>query len=125
MKKQSEKKSIVKSIKLSPNQYEWIQKQAQEKGMNFSEYMVDCAVHGQNGLTPQMAVKIQEIANTANELADRLDYHEYETKEQLQKKAVELDELFRLDSPLNCYEEMMKDIDKIAEGAEKLWAYLK
>ena len=61
MRSENEKKSIVKSIKLSPLQEQQIKKLADEKGMNFSEYMVHCALHNSNGITPQMAVKMQEM----------------------------------------------------------------
>ena len=64
MKNEKEKKNITKSIKVSQNQYDIIMQKAAEKNMNFSEYVVDCAVHGNQGITPQIAVKVQEIANT-------------------------------------------------------------
>ncbi len=41
MKDNNEKKSIVKSVKLSPNQLAVIKKKADEKGMKFNEYIVD------------------------------------------------------------------------------------
>ena len=44
--------------------------------MSFSEYVVDCAVHGNNSLTPQIAVQVQAMANTALDLADRLPYED-------------------------------------------------
>ncbi len=74
MKKDNEKKNITKSIKISQNQYDIIKQKADERNMNFSEYVVDCAVHGNDSITPQIAVKVQEIANTAFDLADRLSY---------------------------------------------------
>lgn len=40
MKSESEKKSIVKSIKLSPSQVQQIEEKANEKNMTFSSYMV-------------------------------------------------------------------------------------
>lgn len=56
MRSEKEKKSITKSIKLSPLQVQQIEEKAKEKNMTFSSYMVDCAVHGNNSITPQMAV---------------------------------------------------------------------
>lgn len=125
MKKDNEKKNITKSIKISQNQYNIIKQKADEKHMNFSEYVVDCAVHGNNSLTPQMAVKVQSIANTALDLADRLPYEEYAAKEKLQKQADELDDLFHVDSPLENYVKMIKEIDEIIKGADSLWVSLK
>ena len=61
MRSESEKKSIVKSIKLSPLQEQQIKEQADKKGMKFSEYMLDCALHSNQGITPQIAVKMQEM----------------------------------------------------------------
>lgn len=125
MKKQSEKKSMTKSIKLSQNEYEQIQKQAADKGMNFSEYIIDSAIHRQNTITPQIAVKVQEIANTALDLADRLSYDEYATKRKLQTQVDDLRELFYKESPLDNYAKIIEDIEKITEGADALWVYLK
>lgn len=125
MKKQSEKKTMTKSIKLSQNEYEQIQKQAAEKRMNFSEYIIDSAIHRQNTITPQIAVKVQEIANTALDLADRLSYDEYATKRKLQTQVDNLNELFHKESLLDNYAKIIQDIEKITEGADALWVYLK
>ena len=125
MKKDNEKKNITKSIKISQNQYDIIKQKADEKHMNFSEYVVDCAVHGNNSLTPQIAVKVQSIANTAFDLADRLPYEEYAAKEKLYQQSKELDDLFHVDSPLENYTKMIKEIDEIIKGADSLWVSLK
>lgn len=125
MKKQSEKKTMTKSIKLSQNEYEQIQKQAADMEMNFSEYIKDSAIHRQNTITPQIAVKVQEIANTALDLADRLSYDEYATKRKLQTQVDDLRELFHKESPLDNYAKIIQDIEKITEGADALWVYLK
>ena len=123
MKAENEKKK-TRSIKVSNNQYAIIKQKADERHMSFSEYVVDCAVHGNQSLTPEIAVKVQSIVNTVNDLADRLSYEEYETKERLYQQSKELDDLFD-HSPLNDYAEIVKNIDKIAEGADSLWVYLK
>ena len=125
MKKDNEKKNITKSIKISQNQCDVIKQKADERHMNFSEYVVDCAVHGNNCLTPQIAVKVQSIANTALDLADRLPYEEYATKEKLYQQSKELDDLFHVDSPLENYAKMIKEIDEIIKGADSLWVSLK
>ena len=123
MKAENEKKK-TRSIKVSDNQYAIIKQKANERHMSFSEYVVDCAVHGNQSLTPEIAVKVQSIVNTVNDLADRSSYEEYETKERLYQQSKELDDLFDY-SPLNDYAEIVKSIDKIAEGADSLWVYLK
>ena len=125
MKKDNEKKNITKSIKISQNQYDIIKQKADERHMNFSEYVVDCAVHENNSLTPQIAVKVQSIANTALDLADRLSYEEYASKEKLYQQSKELDDLFHVDSPLENYAKMIKEIDEIIKGADSLWVSLK
>ena len=125
MKKDNEKKNITKSIKISQNQYDIIKQKADERHMNFSEYVVDCAVHGNNFLTLQIAVKVQSIANTALDLADRLPYEEYATKEKLYQQSKELDDLFHVDSPLENCAKMIKEIDEIIKGADSLWVSLK
>ena len=125
MKKDNEKKNITKSIKISQNQYDIIKQKADERHMNFSEYVVDCAVHENNSLTPQIAVKVQSIANTALDLADRLSYEEYAAKEKLYQQSKELNDLFHVDSPLENYAKMIKEIDEIIKGADSLWVSLK
>ena len=123
MKAENEKKK-TRSIKVSDNQYTIIKQKANERHMSFSEYVVDRAVHGNQSLTPEIAVKVQSIVNAVNDLADRLSYEEYETKERLYQQSKELDDLFDY-SPLNDYAEIVKNIDKIVEGADSLWVYLK
>ena len=68
MRSEKEKKSITKSIKLSPLQVQQIEEKAKEKNLTFSSYMVDCAVHGNNSITPQMAVRMQELVNMVREV---------------------------------------------------------
>lgn len=69
MKKEAEKKSITKSLKLSPNQEELIMRQAKEKNMNFSQYVLDCAIHTESKITPEIAVKLQNILGYARYIA--------------------------------------------------------
>ena len=124
MKAENEKKK-TRSIKVSDNQYAIIKQKADERHMSFSEYVVDCAVHGNHSLTPEIAVQVQSIVNAVNDLADRLSYEEYETKERLYKQSKELDDLFHVDSPLENYAKMIKDIEEIVKGADSLWVSLK
>jgi len=124
MKNEKEKKK-TRSIKVSDNQYAIIKQKADEKHMSFSEYVVDCAVHGNNAITPQIAVQVQAIANTALDLADRLPYEEHAAKEKLYQQSKELDDLFHVDSPLENHVKMIKDIEEIVKGADSLWVSLK
>jgi hypothetical protein len=123
MKAENEKKK-TRSIKVSDNQYAIIKQKADERHMSFSEFVVDCAVHGNHSLTPEIAVQVQSIVNTVNDLADRLSSEEYKTKDRLYQQSKDLDDLFD-QSPLKDYAEIVKNIDKIAEGADSLWVYLK
>ncbi len=95
MKDNNEKKSIVKSVKLSPLQEQQMTEQAKQKGMNFSEYMLDCALHGNQGITPLVAVKMQEMVNVVIEIADSLDSEDYIRKEELRQKAYDFEGLFK------------------------------
>ena len=71
MRSEKEKKSITKSIKLSPLQVQQIEEKAKEKNLTFSSYMVDCAVHGNNSITPQMAVRIAFVNKKLSHLANK------------------------------------------------------
>ena len=124
MKKQTEKKSITKSVKLSPQQYEQIHKDADAAGMNFSAYLVDCAVHKQ-GLTPQLAVKIEEVALAAYDIAEHLYPQEYEAKENLTARTDELCELFHTLTQQERDALILKDNDIIQKGAAAIWESLK
>lgn len=125
MKEENEKKNITKSIKISQNQQKVIADRAAKQNMNFSEYVVNCAVHGNNNLTPQMAVKVQMIMNLAMDLVERLDYKEYQTAQQIQKQVQDLNELFHTVTPeQNCYQ-IEKDVQGIVEGGYDLWESLK
>ena len=125
MKEENEKKNITKSIKISQNQQKIITDRAAEQNMNFSEYVVNCAVHGSNNLTPQMAVKVQMIMNLALDLAERLDYKEYQTAQQIQKQVQDLDELFHIVTPEQYFHQIKKDVRGIVEGGYDLWEFLK
>lgn len=69
MKKESEKKTNVTSIRLSKEQHRKVQEQAAKNGMTISNYLITKAVNNDNGLTPDVMVKVQNIANKATELA--------------------------------------------------------
>lgn len=70
-----EKKTITKSLKISPGALEQIERSASEKGMRFSQYMIDCALHGENALTPEILCKIENIIELCNKacISDNMD----------------------------------------------------
>lgn len=125
MRSKNEKKSIVKSIKLSPLQLQQIEEQADKKGMKFSEYMLDCALHGSNGITPQIAVKMQEMVNMVLEIADGIDSRDYVRKEELRQKANDFDDLFHQISPQEKYNKLEKQIELFVEGGDAIWESLR
>ena len=69
-KSDNEKKSITKSFKISPDIAEKINSDARKKGMNFSQYMIDCAVHKDNALTPGILCRIENIIEMCIRTAD-------------------------------------------------------
>jgi len=125
MKNEKEKKSIVKSIKLSPLQEQRIMEQAEQKGMNFSEYMLNCALHGNQGITPYMAVKMQEMINIVKDIADNLDESEYVRKEELRQKACDFENLCTPITPQEKYNKLENNIGLFVEGGYGIWESLK
>ncbi|MGN1000764.1 MAG: plasmid mobilization protein [Bacilli bacterium] len=73
MRSQKEKKSIVKSFKVSEEQLNYIEDKASSKGMNFSQYVLDCALHTQNTITPQMLCQWENILNSIKNKYDTKD----------------------------------------------------
>lgn len=125
MRSESEKKSIVKSIKLSPLQLQHIEEQADKKGMKFSEYMLDCALHGSQSITPQIAVKVQEMVNMAQEFADTLDENDYIRKEEFRQKTSTLTEICAPLTPQEKYDNMIKQTGLFIEGGYGVWESLR
>lgn len=125
MRSDMEKKSVTKSIKLSPLQLEQITEKAQAKGMNFSEYMIDCALHGEQGITPLIAVKTQEFINTVNDVVENIDMGDYIRNQELRQKALDLEGLFTPISPQEKYDNLVDDTVKLNEGGVFIWASLK
>ena len=125
MRNENEKKSVTKSIKMSPQQEQQIREQAEQKGMNFSEYMLDCALHGNQGITPYMAVKMQEMVNMVLEITDSLDERDYIHKEELRQKAHDFEGLFTSVPPQEKYNRLENNISLFVEGGYEIWEYLK
>lgn len=70
MRSEDEKKTIIKSLKMTKNECSTIEEKAKENGKSFSRYMVDSAVNGgQNTLSPQIPVMVTNIVNAADEIA--------------------------------------------------------
>ena len=125
MKSESEKKSVVKSIKLSPSQLQQIEEKANEKNMTFSSYMVDCALHNNQGITPQIVVRYQELVNMVQEIADNINRNDYIRKEELRRKADDLCELFYPVTPIEKYENLERKMGLFIEGGLDIWESLK
>ena len=125
MRSNNEKKSIVKSIKLSPLQVQQIEEKADKKGMKFSEYMLDCALHGEQGITPEYAVKMQELVNMVLEFADTLDENEYQRRDLYRQKASAFAEMFAPVNPVEKLNDTKQQINNILKGGEDIWESLK
>ena len=125
MKNEKEKKSIIKSIKMSSLQEQQIKEQAEQKGMNFSEYMLDCALHNNQGVTPYMAVKMQEMVNMVLEITDNLDEKDYVRKEELRQKAYDFEGLCTPLTSQEKYNKLENNIGLFVEGGYDIWESLK
>lgn len=125
MKNENEKMSITKSIKMSPQQEQQIMKQAEQKGMNFSEYMLDCTLHNNHGITPYMAVKMQEMVNIVKDIADSLDKKDSIRKEELRQKAYDFEGLCTPITPQEKYNKLENNIGLFVEGGYEIWESLK
>ena len=125
MKSENEKKSVTKSIKMSPQQEQQIMEQAEQKGMKFSEYMLDCALHSNQGITQYMAVKMQEMVNIVKDIADSLDEREYIRREELRQKSHDFEGLFTPLTPQEKYDKLENNIGLFVEGGYEIWESLK
>lgn len=125
MKSENEKKSIIKSIKMSSLQEQQIKEQAEKKGMNFSKYMLDCALHNNQGVTPYIAVKMQEMVNIVKDIADSLDKRDYIRKEELRQKAHDFEGLCTPLTPQEKYNKLENNIGLFVEGGYEIWESLK
>lgn len=125
MRNENEKKSITKSVKISPLQEQQIREQSEKKNMNFSEYMLDCSLHSNQGITPYMAVKMQEMVNMVLEIADNLDSKDYIRREELRQKANDFEGLFKSVSSQEKLNRLENTIGLFVEGGAEIWEYLK
>ena len=86
MRKESEKKTKVTSLRMTEEQYLAIQEMADEKEMSISSYIVDSAIHSQKSVTPDIMVKIQKLVNTACRAVEKLAPDKAEKMETEAKK---------------------------------------
>lgn len=124
MKSEKEKKNISKSLKLSPNQYKIIMEKAAARHMNFSEYMVEQALHGES-LSPAIAVKVQTIMNITEDIADKIENTHYTESMQLKEQVNAMDGLFVRKSPEEYREQLQKEIGIVLKEGEDLWDCLR
>ena len=87
--------------------------------------MLDCALHGNQGVTPYMAVKMQEMVNIVKDIEDSLDEKDYIRKEELRQKAHDFEGLFTSVSPQEKYNKLENNIGLFVEGGYEIWEYLK
>lgn len=64
MRDETEKKTKSTTLRMTENQYAFIEKKAKEQGMSFGSYIVNKAIHGDN-LSPELVVRIQDVMNIA------------------------------------------------------------
>lgn len=69
MRKESEKKSVTKSIKMTAEQESTINENAKLSDMSFSSYVLNKVIHSDNSLTPEILATVQEIVNCAERAA--------------------------------------------------------
>lgn len=60
-------KTLVKSVRMSEAQYDRIMEKANEHELSLGSYMVHTATHSNNGITPELLCKIQNIVNIAHD----------------------------------------------------------
>ena len=61
------------SITMTEEDFSIIERKARLKGMKISPFMVDCAVHNDDKLTPEIKAKIQTVINYACKVAEQYD----------------------------------------------------
>lgn len=87
MRSSSELKSYSTSLRMTSEQHSIIEKNAKLRNMSISEYMIDCAIHRECGLNPEVMVTLQNIANEALQIARSQGIH---TEMKMQNKVNEL-----------------------------------
>lgn len=62
------------SITMTDEDYSIIERKARLKGMKISPYMVQCALHHDDNLTPEVKAKIQTVINYACKIVEQYDH---------------------------------------------------
>lgn len=65
MRAEYDKKNKKTSITMTDEDFSIIERKAKLKGMKISPYMVDCALHHDEAITPEVRAKMQTIMNYA------------------------------------------------------------
>lgn len=65
MKKSNSKDTT--SVRLNDEEKRFLDEKAKEKGMSRSAYIREKALHGEDGLTPEMMIRMQNLVNEAFE----------------------------------------------------------
>ena len=86
MRKESEKKTKVTSLRMTEEQYLAIQEMADEKEMSMGSYIVNSASHSQKSVTPDIMVKIQDLVNSVCESVEKFAPDKAEKMETEAKK---------------------------------------
>ncbi len=87
MRKNSEKKTKVTSIRLTEEQHTKVQQKADENNMSMSNYMITIATSNEPALNPKVMVQIQNIVNDAIET---INEYAPEKKENMEKEVNKL-----------------------------------
>lgn len=90
MRKDSEKKGKIASIRLTDEEFEKFTEAAGRKGMSLSNYLRDCAEHQNNVLDPCLLVHMQNVANIAMELIRQYEPKNAKVAEKLESEMKEL-----------------------------------
>lgn len=81
MRDESEKKSVTKSVRLTADELQTIQKKAKASGMKESDYIRHKLTDTTDIMTPQKQVALQNIMNTAYNLLVRYGVAEEDIRE--------------------------------------------
>lgn len=65
MKAEEDKKKKKTSVSMTEEDFSIIEKNAGERGMKVSPYLVECGVHRQDSMSPEKRVKLQNLVNRA------------------------------------------------------------
>ena len=87
MKSPEEKKSRRVPTRMTQREYDAVEKQAKERHMSVSAFVVDSAVHHDNPINPLQIMRIQNLANLA---ADACEASDPQTAYRIRKEAAAL-----------------------------------